>query len=62
MAVLPKESVAVMVRLSATPAVGVVLAAPSVRPAVGAMPTVTARPAPLLMVPSVTTMEEAPAL
>jgi hypothetical protein len=51
-----------MVRLSPAPAVGVVLAALSDRPAVLARPTVTARPVPLLIVPSVTVMLAAPLL
>ena len=63
MAVLPYVSSAVMVRLSAAPAVGVVVAALSERLAVLARPTVTESGAALLlMVPSETTIEAGPAL
>src|SRR5947209_4628155 len=55
-AVFPNASTAVIVRLSATPAVGVVDAAANDRLAADAGDTVTDSPVPLLMVPSVTVM------
>ena len=49
-----------MVRLSPAPAVGVVVAALSERLVAVPTPTVTAKPVPLLMVPSETTIEAGP--
>ena len=59
---MPKVSRAVMVRLSAAPAVGVVVAALSERLLALPAPTVTAKPVPLVKVPSETTIEAGPAL
>ena len=51
-----------IVRLSAVPAFGLVVAAAIQRLLIASGATVTERPAPLLWLPSLTTIDEAPAL